>query len=432
MRRRHLQLALAFALIGALAFARSASAQDSFLERFIRAGTPAPNAAPKAKPRPTPGVRRRLGSGSGAPSIRYSSPRYTAPAYPARRIGRRSSGDKDVADEPIKTKTNPSTTILVLGDALADRLAQGIDQEFSDNPDIQIVRKTKPVSSLTRSDLYDWIEGARSALAGAQHYDVGVILIGMNDWQSIQSGGTTLEAGSDAWREAYAKRVNTLLDIFKEKNLPVVWVGLPVMNLPKFSEDLQSLNALVRDAVRAKGGTFVDLHDAFIGEDGKYTDTGPSLNGAVVKLRTSDGVSFTKAGALKAAYFVDIEVKRILDARPTPAPGAIATAPAGATPAVPGPPGATPTPSSPGKVGVEQLIDQMAGTPLTPDSVPLIARLTERPLIGPVFSLTTPERASDGQLLGASAGPRPAPTSLAGAQLSTPRPGRADDFTWRP
>lgn len=427
MRRQHLYLALALALIGALAFARSASAQDSFLERFIRAGAPPPTAT-KPKPRPTPGVRRRVGS--GAPSIRYSAPRYTAPAYPARRVGRRSSGDKDVADEPIKTKTNPSTTILVLGDAFADRLAQGIDQEFSDNPDIQVVRKTKPVSSLTRADIYDWVEGARTAVAGPQHFDVAVIMIGRDDWQPMQSGGATLEAGSDAWRDAYGKRVNAIIDIFKEKNLPLVWVGMPVMNLPKYSEDLQGLNALVREAVRAKGGTFVDLHDAFTGEDGKYTDTGPSLNGAVVKLRAADGVGFTKAGALKAAYFVDLEVKRILEARPAPAPDAIATAPAGAPPAAGTPP--VGAPSAPGKLGVEQLIDQMAGTPLSPDAVPLIARLTERPLAGPVFSLTTPERTSDGQLLGASAAPRPGIASFAGAQLSTPRPGRADDFTWRP
>jgi hypothetical protein len=87
-------------------------------------------------------------------------------------------------------------------------------------------------------------------------------------------------------------------------------------------------------------------------------------------------------------------------------------------------------PSVPGKGDVEQLIDQMAGSPLPSDPVPLIARLTERPLVGQTFSLTTPERAADGQLV-AARGARPAATYLSGAQLSTPRPGRADDFTWR-
>ena len=135
-------------------------------------------------------------------------------------------------------------------------------------------------------------------------------------------------------------------------------------------------------------------------------------------------MGFTKEGALKAAYFADVEVKRILGDRPTVAPSAVAAAPAGASPSG--------SPSVAGKGDVEQLIDQMAGAPLPPDSVPLIARLSERPLTGPVFSLTTPERSTDGQLVSASPGARPVGASFAGAQLSTPRPGRADDFTWRP
>jgi hypothetical protein len=418
MRHRRRYLAILLAAIGLLGVARMADAQDSFLERFIRAGAPPPSAAPKARPA-APGVRRRIAAPRG--------PRYAAPSYPAHRVGH-SSGEKEAADEPIKTKTNPSTTILVIGDALADRLAQGVDQEFADNPDVQVVRKTKSVSSLTRSDILDWVEGARTALAGPQHYDVAVILIGINDWQPMPVGGTTLEPGSDAWREAYGKRVDALLDVFKEKNVPVVWVGLPIMSLPKFSEELQSLNALVREAAHAKGQTFVDLHDAFTGEDGKYTDTGPALNGAMVKLRSSDGVSFTKAGALKAAYFSDIEVKRILGDKPAAAPdAAVAAAPPSASgPSVPiaaAPPGA--------KGDVERLIDQMAGSQPS-EQVPLIAKLPDRPLVGPIYSLTAPERAADGQLLPPMAGPRPLIASFAGGQVSAPKPGRSDDFSWRP
>lgn len=418
---RYLALLLALACVSA--DSRPASAQDSFLERFIRAG-----GAPAA------GGPRRQPSG---PTIRHPraspAPRYAAPSYPARRVGGRRSRSEVAQDEPIKAKTNPSTAILVIGDALAERLAQGIDQEFADNPDVQVVRKTKSVSSLTRQDVYDWVEGARATIAGPQHFDVAVILVGINDWQPLQSGGTTLEAGSDAWREAYGKRVDALLGVFKEKNLPVVWVGLPVMSLPKFSEQLQSLNELVRDATRAKGQTYVDLHDAFIGEDGKYTDTGPALNGAMVKLRSSDGVSFTKAGALKAAYFADIEVKRILSERPAAAPDAVVASPANPSPLSPATPGAAPAaaPSGPSKSDIERLIDQMAGTLPPADPVPLIARLPERPIVGPIISLTTPERSADGQLVSPLAGARPIAASFAGGQLRAAKPGRADDFSWR-
>jgi len=417
MRRQRAYLGvLAAALVGVLSLLHAAHAQ-SFLERFIRAGAP-PSAAPAPRPRPAvPSIRRRYGP----------APRYAAPSYPARRIGsRHPAGEREAADQPIKTKTNPSRTILVIGDALADRLAQGIDQEFADNPDVQVARKTKSVSSLTRSDVFDWVESARTTIAGPQHYDVVVILIGINDWQPMQSNGSTLDPGSDAWREAYGKRVEALLDVFNEKGIPVVWVGLPLMSLPKYSEQLQSLNALVRAATTAKGETFVDLHDAFANEDGKYTDTGPGSNGVVVRLRSSDGVGFTKAGALKAAYFADIEVKRILGEKPATTPDAVMASPGGSAPATPG----GLSPSAPNG-DVERLIDQMAGTPFPSDPVPLIAKLPERPLVGPVYSLTTPERSPDGQLVAPTARARPVTASFAGGLISAPKPGRSDDFGWR-
>jgi hypothetical protein len=385
--------AVIIALLSASMVHAPVAGAQSFLERFIRAGNPAPVKSPVAP----------------APRSSSSSPEASHAAH------RPKEGQQEVQ---IKTKSNPSTAILVIGDALADKLAQGIDQEFAENPDVQIVRKTKPVSSLTRVDVFDWVEGARAALTGPQHYDVAVILIGINDWQPISAAGATLDPGSDAWREAFGKRVDALLGVFKEKNLPVVWVGLPVMGSPKFSEEVESLNAIVREGVHASGGAFVDLHDAFIGEDGKYTDTGPALNGATVKLRTSDGVSFTQQGALKAAYFADVEVKRVLANKPAAAPETII--------ASPGQPSA--------KGDIERLIDQMAGTPPAADSVPLIAKIPERPAVGPVISLTTPERAADGLLTPPLArAPRPlTSSSFAIDQWRAAKPGRSDDFSWQP
>ena len=37
------------------------------------------------------------------------------------------------------------------------------------------------------------------------------------------------------------------------------------------------------------------------------------MNGQIVKLRTSDGVHFTEAGALKLAHFVEPEIRRTFE-----------------------------------------------------------------------------------------------------------------------
>ena len=77
------------------------------------------------------------------------------------------------------------------------------------------------------------------------------------------------------------------------------------------------------------------------------------------------------------------------------------------------------------------MIDQMAGPPPA-DAVPLIAKLPERPLVGPIISLTSPERAADGQLAQpiAAGAARPAAASFAAAPLRAAKPGRSDDFSW--
>jgi hypothetical protein len=388
-------------------------AQESFFQKFIRAGAP-----PPVKTVPP------------EPSIRYQ-PAAPVSALPSVQR-RRAMAAREAQEVPIKAKAEASTAILVIGDALADKLAEGIDREFADNPDVQLIRKTKSVSGLTRVDVFDWIEAARTAINGPQRIDIAVVLIGINDWQPMQNGGTTLDPGSDAWRDAYGKRVDALIATFKQKNLPLVWVGLPVMRLPKLSEQLESLNALVRDRVKAQGEVFVDLHEAFLGEDGKYSDTGPALNGATVKLRTPDGVSLTQAGALKAAYFADVEVKRILAERPvTPPPVITSPAQTAVAPIVPASPSAS-LPASPAPGDVERLIDQMAGPLLPADAVPVIARLPDRPIAGPILSLTAPDRSADGLLVSpAPNGNQPVSASFGGGPLRAAKPGRADDFTWR-
>jgi hypothetical protein len=75
----------------------------------------------------------------------------------------------------------------------------------------------------------------------------------------------------------------------------------------------------------------------------------------------------------------------------------------------------------------------MAGTPPSADAVPLIARIPERPAVGPVISLTAPERAADGLLTPPlTRAPRPPGSSFAIDQWRAAKTGRSDDFSWHP
>ena len=93
----------------------------------------------------------------------------------------------------------PTTSIVVMGDAMADWLAYGLEDAFSDAPEIAIVRDAKKNSGLLRyeykSDL-DWWHVARDLLA-RQKADYVVMMLGVSDKQNIREKDLAKEKDAD-------------------------------------------------------------------------------------------------------------------------------------------------------------------------------------------------------------------------------------------
>jgi uncharacterized protein len=177
---------------------------------------------------------------------------------------------------------------------------------------------------------------------------------------------------------------------------PVLWVGLPAVRGPKATADALFLNSLYRDAAGKAGISYVDVWDGFVDEAGRFLQQGPDFEGQIRRLRSDDGVYFTKAGARKLAHYVEREINRLLAARSAPI--------------------ALPT------------------EPATPDANALPGQPAPRPLAGPIVPLVASSVGTD-QLLGGP-GSRPvaidalaARVLVKGEPLSAPA-GRADDYAW--
>src|SRR5712664_2877619 len=97
--------------------------------------------------------------------------------------------DFSKAPPPEKRETVPDRHILVLGDAMADWLAYGLEEAYSEQPDIGVVRKHKTVSGLIRyqpkGDPADWAAAAKGILA-TEKPDAIVVMLGLNDRMSIR------------------------------------------------------------------------------------------------------------------------------------------------------------------------------------------------------------------------------------------------------
>ena len=141
------------------------------------------------------------------------------------------------------------------------------------------------------------------------------------------------------WVELYNKKIEEMIGVLKSKGVPVLWVGLPVVRGPKATADTLFLDSLYRDAAGKAGITYVDVWDGFVDEAGRFLQQGPDFEGQIRRLRSYDGVYFTKAGARKLAHYVEREINRLLAARSAPIalPTEPATPDANALPGQPAP-----------------------------------------------------------------------------------------------
>ncbi|MGH6708821.1 MAG: DUF459 domain-containing protein, partial [Bradyrhizobium sp.] len=88
------------------------------------------------------------------------------------------------APAPAKRDGVAERNVLVLGDAMADWLGYGLEDAYSEQPDMGVIRKHRTVSGLIkyqpRGEPSDWAAAARGILA-AEKPDAIVVMLGLND-----------------------------------------------------------------------------------------------------------------------------------------------------------------------------------------------------------------------------------------------------------
>ena len=382
------------------------------------------------------------------------------------------------APPPEKRDTIPERNVLVLGDAMADWLAYGLEDAYLEQPDMGVIRRHKTVSGLIRyqpkGDPVDWAAAAKVILS-TEKPDVIVVMLGLNDRvairepaaeksdgkpadkksdkkdartkpegkageaksatkgddatdaaaakpddkaadtelsddaadngevspivtpeKSTRSPTGLVEFRDDRWIELYSKKIEEMITVMKSKGVTVLWVGLPAVRGARATSDTLFLDSLYREAAAKAGITYVDVWDGFVDEAGRFLQQGPDFEGQIRRLRSYDGVYFTKAGARKLAHYVEREVTRLLASRSAPF--------------------------------------ALPSEPATPDANAQPGQPAPRPLAGPILPLVASSVGTD-QLLGGP-GSRPAAvdalvarTLVKGEPLAPPA-GRADDFVW--
>jgi len=88
------------------------------------------------------------------------------------------------APAPAKRDTVPERNVLVLGDAMAEWLAYGLEETYAEQPDMGVIRKHKTMSGLIKyqpkGDPADWAAAAKGILS-TEKPDAIVVMLGLND-----------------------------------------------------------------------------------------------------------------------------------------------------------------------------------------------------------------------------------------------------------
>src|SRR5882757_9436495 len=105
------------------------------------------------------------------------------------------------APAAAKRDTVAERNVLVLGDGMADWLAYGLEDAYSEQPDMGVIRKHKTVSGLIRyqpkGDPADWAAAAKGILA-TEKPDAIVVMLGLSDRVAMREAAADKSDGKSS------------------------------------------------------------------------------------------------------------------------------------------------------------------------------------------------------------------------------------------
>ncbi len=164
-------------------------------------------------------------------------------------------------------------------------------------------------TGLVRDDYFNWRTYAKQ-LAAERDPEAVSFMIGGNDGQNMSVDGRILDAGSSEWAAEYQRRAAAVMAAFANGQRKVYWIGMPIPRSDRLRTIYQVLNAAVRKAASTVPAVqFVDIW-AMYAPDGHYQDSFANEYGTVERMRNSDGIHLSVAGA----GYLARRMLRILDA----------------------------------------------------------------------------------------------------------------------
>lgn len=204
----------------------------------------------------------------------------------------------DVEDGQEKPKyVQKPYTILAIGDSLIlEGFGPVLETKLSGKDGVEIVRKGKYSTGLSRPDYFDWnvyiVE-----LVEKYSPAVVVVMFGANDGQNFTVDGKAVQFDSELWRSEYSRRADHFMDILDGYGVVTFWIGNPIAKSDYYTHKMEVIN----DCVETASEKHINVHyistwETLKDSSGKYNDYLPDESGTMKLARSSDGIHCTKFG----------------------------------------------------------------------------------------------------------------------------------------
>ncbi|MEG2173647.1 MAG: DUF459 domain-containing protein [Desulfovibrionaceae bacterium] len=186
-------------------------------------------------------------------------------------------------------------TVLFAGDSIMQGLGPVMAGRLSSHNELNIVQAGRSSTGLCRPDVYDWPKAMRAYMASVRP-SVVVFCIGTNDDQSVADAGARYHFDSPRWKQAYARKVEEIINIIAKNGGTSIWVSAPIMGPKAMRPRVHAIMEIIRKTCENKNVTFVDVWETLADSTGKYQRFSVTAGGEKIALRTKDGVHVTRAG----------------------------------------------------------------------------------------------------------------------------------------
>lgn len=210
--------------------------------------------------------------------------------------------------------------ILIIGDsfiAVYGGVGDPLERELLKFKDVKVYRLGRVASGLSRPDYFNW-ELTAKELIDQQNPNIAIVMLGLNDAQALTTPEgkvvvNYVKFGKEEWKKEYGKRVENLLNIFKENKILVFWIGLPIMKNKSFSDKIEILNSIYEEVTKNyENAYFIPTQNLLADENGNYTAYLKEKDGKNRLVRSGDGIHLTYFGGEIVVQEIIEEMQKVI------------------------------------------------------------------------------------------------------------------------